>query len=127
MENANGGTIAVTNTCGFFSGNVDAPGTKFLAAGGDLNAIAAGSFQVQVGRTDLFGSADAVIGGNIVEYDFTPMVMSTPEPSGLALVAIGFLGLIPMQRRSRLLRANVSVPIRKGQDDFPTPSELSGT
>ncbi len=99
LENVNGGTAAATNTCGFFSGDVNGPGTKFLTAGGDLNAIATNPFQVQVGRSDLAGAADVVTAGNIVEFDFTPAVVATPEPGGLVVVAIGLVGIVAMRRR----------------------------
>jgi hypothetical protein len=87
----------------FYSGNVNTPGTRFLTSGGDLNSIAAGTFQVQVGRSDLFGTADGVTGGNILEYDFTPAA-PVPEPGGPAVVAIcsaGVWAIRVFERRHR--------------------------
>ncbi|MFN7993428.1 MAG: hypothetical protein U0Q18_07500 [Bryobacteraceae bacterium] len=102
LENAHGGTTAATNTCGFYSGNLEAPGTSFLTAAGDLNAIAERGFEVQVGRSDLSGTAGVVTAGNIVEYDFTPAV-TTPEPNELAIVGIVMAGILAIKRSKRRL------------------------
>lgn len=92
-----GGSLASANTCGIFSGNINAPGTTSENSGltgAALQTFAATSFTVAVRSAVNAGSVSASDGDVIVEYNYTVNSSGpTPEPATLGLVGSALLGL----------------------------------
>jgi hypothetical protein len=96
LTNGGSGLNAVTNNCGFYSGNPNAPGTRFLIAYDHLVTLAATGFEVLSLRGYFSGNASTVFAQDFVEYIYTP------EPPifvifGSALIVLGWL----VRRHSR--------------------------
>ena len=66
-----GGTTMVSNTCGIYSGDPNAPGTFTMSADHAFTALAASGFSIKVQRGDLGGTAESV---------WPPPWWSTPTP-----------------------------------------------
>lgn len=94
-----------TNSCGVYSGVVNAPGTTEVAAlSTDWAALAEFGFSVSESSIVTSGSVATSSAAVIVEYDFTPTVTSSaPEPGSMMLLGSGLLvaGLIG---RKKLVR-----------------------
>jgi PEP-CTERM motif len=79
---------SVANTCGFFSGNLTAPGTTFESANGNLAALAAAGFTVASTSAVNFGAVGQSASGVIAEFDY---VSSVPEPGSMMLLGSGLV------------------------------------
>jgi PEP-CTERM motif len=92
-----GASDSSSNTCGFYSGNVNAPGTTDTAnidTGATLQTDAATPFTVNVTSFVNSGSVQTSAGDTIVEYDYTVNSEGgVPEPATLSLVGGALLGL----------------------------------
>jgi hypothetical protein len=102
-----GASSSSTNTCGVYSGNVNAPGTTSETsglAGAALQTFAGANFTVAVTSAMSGGSVQQSAGDVIVQYTYTAnSITTTPEPATLGLVGSVLLG-IGLLSRKRLAR-----------------------
>ena len=79
---------SLANTCGFFSGNLTAPGTTTESANGNLAALAAAGFTVASSSVGNCGQVGQSASGVIAEFDYTSAV---PEPGSMMLLGSGLV------------------------------------
>jgi hypothetical protein len=107
-NDGSGGTTMVSNTCGIYSGDPNAPGTFTMSADHAFTALAASGFSLKVQRGDLGGTAESVLAAALVEYTYAP-ISAVPELPVSFLFATGLLGigcLTQKNPRALLLRSN---------------------
>ena len=93
LANAAGSMMAVTNTCGFYSGDPNAPGTSYITADNTLQTLGKTPFTVQITRASLEGTVEFVTASPIVAYTVVP------EPSVPLLLTSSLLVVGLVKRR----------------------------
>lgn len=92
-----GASNSSTNSCGYYSTDILAPGTTDVAStltGAALQTFAGLSFTTAVSSTVNFGSVQSSLGDTIVEYDYTVnQETGTPEPTSMVLLGGGLLAV----------------------------------
>jgi hypothetical protein len=96
-----GAGSSTADTCNFFAGNVNAPGTSSSTDtnAASLHALAASTFTVGLTSAVNSGSVATSAAGVVVEYDFTVASTGSPEPTTLALVGSALIGLGIIRRK----------------------------
>jgi hypothetical protein len=101
LANAGGGTTVAINGCGFYSGILTAPGTFFMSAESNFDAIAAAGVTVATQLNNEFGATSGNTAGEIIEYDFTPGTVAVPEPTSRFLLVSALVFLAVLARKQR--------------------------